>query len=251
MIINTISVGVDQLTRRSSNQVFSDLRYAASDASNFHTILNSQISVNSAALLADSGINIELPTRANILLNLTHYSKPPYSNQPLIFFFTGHGINIGSDFYICPSDFINEISSYSGIKLDSLIDIASKREAWTLFIFDCCRSSLENDKNNVNQLGKMKYSLSDEICVMFSCSVNEKSIETNLNDSIFGGIFIHFLSNYLSLCKDEFINLNEAFEYAKEKTSTNANSVFNIKQVPYYIGPSLSDFYLKKKELTT
>lgn len=245
MTVNLVCVGIDQLNRDISNKNFDDLRYAATDAVAIKKMLVEKCHITETELLADTTESDICPTRSNILLTLSKYSDFPYSSRPLIFFFAGHGVSIKDHFHICPSDYIDSIGSYTGLSLTTLLDVLSPRHSWSLIIFDCCRCEIAKD---IIRFPDTKYTITDQISIIFACSKGQISIETEHNNSLFGGVFAHFFSNSISNSKRDYISIEEAFQNARNKTSFTSLTKYNEEQTPFVLGADLSLIFLENKE---
>ncbi len=128
----------------------SSLKGAVNDAKALKDVLvnNAGFPENQIVMLTTGAANPDLlPTRANILdeLNILSYRVP--EDGLLLFAFSGHGVSIGSDAYLIPSD--GRITKNLSLLRDLSIDVQRIKEVikeikvkQVLMLLDACRNEL-------------------------------------------------------------------------------------------------------------
>jgi formylglycine-generating enzyme len=142
------------------DDVFRDLDYAANDAIKIYIYLTSRelgtFDKDHLHLLTDipenklpPGIQAERPTRNNILKKLKSLKEIPTPQDAVFFYFSGHGMQLGDESYLLPSDAVGEMIQETAIPLQKgvLGRLDESKARKQVIVMDTCRDDPTRDKS--------------------------------------------------------------------------------------------------------
>lgn len=177
------------------------LRYAHQDAKRFAATLAEVCGVpaDMQLLLAD-GANDDglVPTRTNIVRQLTDWDRLAAIDETLFCFFSGHGFQAGNEWYLLPLDCVRGALEDTSLRFEFLLRMLSVSPArHVVLLLDACRNVIEEGKSSGTDLSRADVT---QLCpngmVTFcSCQPGRMSYES---DTIESGIFTAALCQALS-----------------------------------------------------
>lgn len=241
-----VSVGVSDYTLAASlDDRFLDLPYASSDAERFSSQLASIVILRKNTLLTSAG-GIESKSLRNNIFRVLVQSAGN-GEEPVLFYFAGHGIEYDGELHLCPEDFDPRIPAYSSIPLSDIVELLAKRVGWALVVLDSCRSPLQGSRGIRALPGIGRVMVADNICMFLACSSNEQASEVpSIRGKAAGGIFTHFLLDAIisEAGNSRHLCLGSVFEIAQRETSRYSTEMFEKPQTPRSVGHYASDLFL-------
>jgi len=183
-------------------------------------------------LLNDESEDKKKPTKANILKNLNIVIQQANSNDTILFFFAGHGLEINGEPTLLPSDYRIGISD-SGIKIEDLKNLMnSSKASFKFLILDSCHSGAVEGREVKNFMGRVTLKAIDEIpkgfAILSACDINQISYEDNeYKHGVFTYYYLLGAKGDADQNNDNKVTLNEMNEYLYTKVK---NRVFDIYQ---------------------
>lgn len=247
-----LAIGVDTYFN-SDGSVNPDatLMYASEDAVSFARKSQSNLDADVIGVVADTRDIGVRPTRNNILFRLESIRSAAAVDRPGIFYFSGHGVDNGGVFSICPTDYVREISEQSCISLQHVVDIYSRRYPWSIIVIDACRLSPATGAGATAEFGMPRtgFVLRDNLMVLSACSAGQSAIElARIGSGRGGSIFSHFFWREVEQLRkrEEHVNVRSLFENVRDKVSEYVNSrLVGMSQVPVIYGADYDRFYLR------
>jgi hypothetical protein len=214
------------------------LNFPDDDAYQFHSFLKSP----EGGAIKDEQIRLfidESATKGNIVNALLDFSKKATVEDVFIFYYSGHGvpgafIPIDSDGFERQIKYKEFLEILKGNKAKSKIIIADACYSGSLMAFkgENFRVSLDNYYNEIH---KNKGGL----VLFMSSKEQESSIENNgLRQGIFSYYLIKGLKGAANTNNDEFIRIDELFDYVQ----TNVSFYTNEYQTPVIYGDNAIDY---------
>lgn len=183
------------------------------------------------------------PSKGNIEHQLDVVLKLAEPNDVLVLAFSGHGVQLGKQSYLCPFDaFPNDPKTL--IPLDGIYErLRNCQASFKVMLVDACRNDpeLAGGRSTVATDGMRQFARNLEttkppvgMALLNSCAPGEVSWE----DANFGhGVFMHFVLDGMrgaaDADEDGFISLDELRRYAGTKTKTHVAHRFNRSQRPF------------------
>jgi len=185
-----------------------NLRYASADAKRLAHILltNGQIPAKQIYLLADdlgkdqSAFNCRGPTRANILEVCKYVSETATSDDVLLFYFAGHGLEIESRPYLLTSDTKMNIIRDTALDIETLDELLAPSKAqFNLKIFDACRSGYADGRFAEEKMTRGFQQALLKVATGWASITACSSGEVAYEDPDFeNGVFTHFFCEALT-----------------------------------------------------
>jgi Caspase domain len=247
MTLRFIGIGVDKYTNATASAPKQswDLDYAALDCQRLAKELEICELLSECHILAD-GFELTRPWRGSIWRLIRGLKG---GDDPLIFYFAGHGFPIDGELHICPGDYDPDISDKSAVSVSEIIAELFPKAPWLVIILDCCRAPLNGAADGVSfGFGGMLH-LADNVLVMFACSHGEYSIEAPVIGDGFGGVFSHFLARSFrnAFSARNMVAVGSIFNDARDETSSFANEE-GCRQTPRMLGAQGDDLYFIRKK---
>ena len=136
------------------------LRFAAQDAAALYEVFKQPLygfDPKRLILLQSVNARQNQAVRTNILRHLKQIAKQARADERLLFYYAGHGILIGNEPYICPSDVVSDLLEETAISLSKIREIVEESDASIkVLIFDACHVGVSLGKE-----GKRSGSLED------------------------------------------------------------------------------------------
>ncbi len=209
----------------------SDLNYSDDDAQDIYDFLSDKYPESNASIVLLKDKNA---TKARILSALKDVFDRSYSNDMLLFFFSGHG-NKG---YFLPYDFDGSSGVLYHKEVREMFSLSPAKRK--LVFADACRAgSIKIETNQANtpfgledyyqQLKRDK----GGIALMLSSRWNQNSIESGrLQNGFFAYHLLKGLKGDADLNFDDEIVIDELYSYVRAKVMAQSNN----KQVPIIFG---------------
>jgi uncharacterized caspase-like protein len=206
-----------------------DLRYAKSDAVKFVNFLKTRkggsISASNMHFLSNSNA-----TKANILEALNIFANAN-DNDKVIFYFSGHGNQLGFIPYDVSNENINSIISYKEIKNAFKNSDASIKICYA----DACMSGTMKENKNETIHYETK---NTNVAMILSSRASQNSVESFRAS---GGVFTYFLLKGLNGDADvdhnNIVTIKELFKFMKPSIRKNTPN----KQSPVFYGKFSDD----------
>jgi WD40 repeat protein len=190
-----LAIGISTYETR-NQKTFKSLDYAAQDASNFAESFLPQAGkvykeVN-IKIISDDNPAL-LPTRENILKNLD-YLKNRGSNDTIMLFISGHGLNDDKDnFYLIPRDYDDSLPlSESAVSNTVLTQTLREARGSKIAFIDACHAgNIENTKNRLGNSERLANDLGNTRTVIITASKGTELSKENFKWG--GGAFTYSL----------------------------------------------------------
>ncbi len=232
-----ILIGVDEYNAAS------DLKYSGADMRALRTqLMASGFAEKDIFLLHDDAKKKYLPFKSNIEKQLELVLKLCAEDDLVLVVFSGHGVQLGEDSYLCPTDAVLD-DPESLVSLDWVYrKLNQSQAALRLLVVDACRNdphdggkkSLDGQKNVNKAFSKSLEERPPEgIVLLTSCAAGEISME----DPKFGhGVFTHYLLQAMrgdgDKDKNGRISVGELAMYAGYETKRYVARRFSESQRP-------------------
>jgi len=186
-----------------------NLSYCVQDAISLQRILSDNKhgmnEENNIRLMIDDSDVYNKPTRNNILNNLRSLSKNAQSDDIILFFFAGHGMEIQGEGFILPSDFRQEAGAQGSISIKSIKDeLMTSKAKFKLIFFDACHSGSINGRAETGKMTedfyKSLFPAPEGFVILSSCKEQEYSYEYPEKEH---GVFTFFVLSGLEGDADE------------------------------------------------
>ncbi|MFN8612163.1 MAG: caspase family protein [Vulcanimicrobiota bacterium] len=247
-----VVVGIDDYSKES----IPDLRYAGSDAKVFAQALQKLLKIAPDHLFlfsGDAADSNQIPNRLNLIYRLDWLSKTTRPDDVVIFYFAGHGAQVGSESFLLMKDSDNrsletlKASALSKVDLNRLILRTSA--ARTLTVLDACRNDPTAGAGTVAGMdSQAQANFADsgtgrEVVGLLSCSPGQRSWEWEEKKH---GFFTYYLVEALQGSLKDKITPNSLAEYLTAKVNPSAQAVVHQPQTPrmFYDGPSTTSWVL-------
>jgi len=196
-----------------------DLNYCDDDADDMKTVLlDGGWSQSDITVLKNSQA-----TESNIKSNLNNIATGTTSNSISLFFFSGHGKEIGGNEAVCPHDIIsNSLYDYE------LNDILDDFNGKVICIIDSCHSGgMGPDGGNetvnvtlfIEKFIETLAAGNENRVILMACAADEYSFEDpNLKNGVFTYFVVEGLEGAADSNSDGKITAEETFDYAEPRT---------------------------------
>jgi hypothetical protein len=193
-----------------------DLKVCVDDVTAIHQSLDSSYQV--AKLLTDATIE-RLPTRANILGELSIISQAAAESDLLLFYFTGHGIAEGGESYLLARDTRLSALKHTAVSMQDVRELMSLSPARAkVIILDACHSGASIGKTEpvmTPEFIRRVFEEAEGIAVLASCKQGQKSWQwPEKRRSVFTYYLLEALSGRADLeGKKGFVTISDASRY--------------------------------------
>jgi uncharacterized caspase-like protein len=242
-----VVVGIDDYAKES----IPDLRYAGADAKVLAQALQKLLKISPDHLFlftGDAADSNQIPNRLNLIYRLDWLSKSASPDDVVIFYFAGHGAQVGAESFLLMKDSDNrslETLKASALSKGDLNRLISRTAAArTLTVLDACRNDPSGAAIDPAALGSFVDSgTSREVVGLLSCSPGQRSWEWEEKKH---GFFTYYLVEALQGTLKGKITPSSLAEYLTEKVSGSAQQVVHQPQTPrmFYDGPSTTNWVL-------
>lgn len=243
-----VVVGIDDYTKES----IPDLRYAGADAKVFAQALQKLLKISPEHLFlftGDAADSNQVPNRLNLIYRLDWLSKSAKPEDVVIFYFAGHGAQVGADSFLLMKDSDNrslETLKASALNRSDLNRLISRTvAARTLTVLDACRNDPTGAPSmDAGSLASFSESSNGrEVVGLLSCSPGQRSWEWEEKKH---GFFTYFLVEALQGGLKGNITPNSLAEYLAARVAPNTQTVIHQLQTPrmFYDGPSTTNWVL-------
>lgn len=212
-----------------SDRKVTNLNFCVNDVTSTHEILVAPERggfdpVNCHLMIDYSKEDGSKPIRSNLMSSIKSISRTAKSNDYLLFFFSGHGIEENGKSYLLPADARINVLGDTAIPIDWIKETMKKSKARAkVLILDACHSSAIKGKA---ESGRMTKGLHDSIfpaprgfAILSSCTMNQVSYEMpNGKNSVFTYFLNEGLKGDADFDNDGKITIPDASRYATEKT---------------------------------
>jgi hypothetical protein len=222
-----ILIGVDDYF----DDIIQGLKYSVADVKSFYDILADSerggYNSENIRLFTDKSSQPELlPTRNNIMSQLSSLASMATTKDNLLVYFSGHGIEQNDESYLLPQDARYNILNESAISIKWMKKVlVSSNARVKIVILDACHSGAIKGKATS---GYMTESFRKDIfpppegfAVLSSCKMNEVSWE---DDELKHGVFSYFLTDGLKggadYDRDLKVTIMDTSKYTFEKVSS-------------------------------
>jgi len=207
----------------------SNLRFSVNDATSINTILTDTdrggFSTEHCLLITGRRRKRQFkPTRSNIMSSISSLSRTARSDDYILFFFSGHGIEEDGKPYLLPSDARINVLRDTALPIDWIkTTLEASRAHAKVLILDACHAGAMKGKS---ESGRMTKGLHDSLfpategfAILSSCKLHEVSWEMPEKKH---GVFSHFLIEGLQgaadFDSDGRVMVSDASRYTAERT---------------------------------
>ena len=218
-----VLVGINQYVDSSINK----LNYSVDDVKSFYEILldpkRGQYDSENIKLLIDDNQEREKPSRSDIMSAITSLSRSASSEDSILFYFSGHGIEEEGKSYLLPFDSRVNVLKDTAISIEwtkkTLMDSNARAK---IVILDACHAGALIGKA---ESGRMTKSFHESIfpapegfAVLSSCKMKEVSYEwPEKKHSVFSYFLIEGLKGVADKDRNGAITVTDASNYVSEK----------------------------------
>jgi len=195
------------------------LRVCVSDATGIQQYLTQ--GYQGAKLLTDATRD-QLPTRANILGELSVVSQAAEEGDLLLFYFSGHGVAENGESYLLPRDTNIAALKHTAISMREvreLMDISAARAK--VIILDACHSGASIGKSEVTmpaEFIRRVFEESEGMAVLASCKQGQKSYEWfKQNRSVFTHFFLEAINGKADFDNKGFVTVSDISRYVTDR----------------------------------
>ena len=236
-----------------------DLKYAVNDQVLFsRRLVEAGFSGQHIFSLLSGAKNAkDQPFKRNIEIRLQTVTGLADEGDFVLVAFSGHGVHVDGESYICPADADPKSPKTTMIKVTDIYKALNKSKAtFKLIVVDACRSiplaaekrSLVDEKKSRREIARTFAAPSRGILVLSSSAVGQVSAEA---PKLKQGVFMAYLQYGLTGVADRVqgnrdgqVSLLELYKYAHERTKLFVAKEYGILQTPSLSGDITGDFVL-------
>lgn len=227
-------IGINEYSR------FSDLTYCDDDVAKLSKVLNDG-GFDKLIVLRDGAEGTALqPSRNNIVNHIETLLEIVNENDLVFVAFSGHGVHIGGESYVCPSDARLDRAEETMISVDELYEMLRKcRARQKVVMIDACRNDPTAgrkgpaDKESAIAFARAIQSPPKGIILFSSCGPKQYSIEDSKFES---GVFMHFVCKGLqgaaAFPGNDVVTVASLYSYVERNTKDHVFDKYNLPQVP-------------------
>lgn len=222
-----ILIGIDNYF----DDIIRPLKYSVADIQSFYEVITDPnrggYKLENVRLFSDVASRPDLkPTRSNIMSQVSSLASMTTTNDNLLVYFSGHGIEKNRKCYLVPQDARYNVLNESAIGIKWIKNVLMSSNARTkILILDACHSGAIKGKS---ASGYMTKGFQKEIfpppegfSILSSCKMSEVSWEDdNMKHGVFSYFFVDGLKGAADYDKDSKITMMEASKYTFEKVSS-------------------------------
>src|SRR6266436_6016492 len=205
-----------------SSSSLPELRYASTDAKEMAATLKSQ------GFRVETLINKDA-TRTNVLRSLEKLRNRTSHGDVGLFYFSGHGLQLGDNSYISPYD---ATADHSLLGVDEIQNSLFSAAGTAMIVLDACETGRHSDDSHP--------SMTSTVRTLFSSQFGSASYES---DRLGHGIFTYYLLRGLqgNAADDRgLITWNSLTDFVVRNVSA-AKAPEGIPQIPHVVGPTSKD----------
>ncbi len=179
---------------------------------------------------------------------LRTFSSQVQGGDEVMFFFAGHGVQVGSTNYLLPTDIGGESEAQvrdEAIQLQRVLDdMTEKKAKFTLAIIDACRDNpFKSAGRNIGGRGLAPTTAATGQMVVFSAGSGQQALDRlGNNDKNKNGVFTR---TFIKEMQQPGISIDRIVKNVRNEVAELAKTIGH-EQVPAIYDQVLGDFYFKK-----
>ena len=179
---------------------------------------------------------------------LRTFSSQVQGGDEVMFFFAGHGVQLGAANYLLPTDIGGESEAQvkdEAIQLQRVLDdMTEKKAKFTLAMIDACRDNpFKSTGRNIGGRGLAPTTAATGQMVVFSAGTGQQALDRlGNNDKNKNGVFTR---TFLKEMQKPGVSIDRIVKNVREEVAELAKTVGH-EQVPAIYDQVLGDFYFKK-----
>ena len=183
---------------------------------------------------------------------LRTFSEQVQGGDEVLFFFAGHGVQLGATNYLLPIDIVGDSEAQvrdEALQLQRVLDDMSDRKVkFTLAIIDECRDNpFKSTGRAIGGRGLAPTTAATGQMVIFSAGTGQQALDKlNNADKNKNGLFTRI---FVQEMQKPNLSIDRVVKNVRNQVAELAKSVGH-EQVPAIYDQVLGDFYLKKVTLT-
>jgi hypothetical protein len=176
------------------------------------------------------------------------FSTQVQGGDEIMFFFAGHGVQLGATNYLLPTDIGGESEAQvkdEAIQLQRILDDMTERKAkFTLAMIDACRDNpFKSAGRNIGGRGLAPTTAATGQMVVFSAGSGQQALDRlGVDDKNKNGVFTR---TFLKEIQNPGVSIDRIVKNVRNQVADLAKSVGH-EQVPAIYDQVLGDFYFKK-----
>ena len=204
-----------------------------------------------ASSLATVGYQVTLKLDLNekeLKAVLRNFSSQVQGGDEVMFFFAGHGIQLGAANYLLPIDIGSESEAQvkdEAIQLQRILDdMTEKKAKFTLAMIDACRDNpFKTNGRAIGGRGLAPTTAATGQMIVFSAGTGQQALDKlGSNDKNKNGVFTRI---FLKEMQKPGVSIDRIIKNVREEVADLANTVGH-EQVPAIYDQVRGDFYFKK-----
>jgi hypothetical protein len=179
---------------------------------------------------------------------LRAFSSQVQGGDEVLFFFAGHGVQLGSTNYLLPIDISSESEAQvkdEALQLQRVLDdMTEKKAKFTLAMIDACRDNpFKTTGRNIGGRGLAPTTAATGQMVVFSAGTGQQALDRlSNNDKNKNGVFTR---TFLKEMQKPGVSIDRIVKNVREEVAELAKTVGH-EQVPAIYDQVLGSFYFKK-----
>ena len=179
---------------------------------------------------------------------LRTFSSQVQGGDEVMFFFAGHGVQLGATNYLLPTDILGESEAQvkdEAIQLQRVLDdMTEKKAKFTLAMIDACRDNpFKSAGRNIGGRGLAPTTAATGQMVVFSAGSGQQALDRlGSTDKNKNGVFTR---TFLKEMQKSGVSIDRIVKNVRNEVAELAKSVGH-EQVPAIYDQVLGDFYFKK-----
>ena len=200
--------------------------------------------------LSDVGYQVSLRLNLNqseMKLAIRNFKALVQGGDEVLFFFAGHGVQLGSSNFLLPTDILGENEEEvkdEAIALQKILDdMNEKRAVFTLAMIDACRDNpFRVAGRAIGGRGLAPTSAASGQMIIFSAGVGQQALDkVGPNDKSKNGLFTRI---FIEEMQKPGVPVDRIMKAVRSRVVTTAKSV-NHDQVPAIYDQVVGDYYFK------
>jgi hypothetical protein len=179
---------------------------------------------------------------------LRNFASQVQGGDEVMFFFAGHGVQLGSANYLLPTDIVGDSEAQirdEAIQLQRVLDDMSEKKAkFTLAMIDACRDNpFKSAGRAIGGRGLAPTTAATGQMVIFSAGTGQQALDRlNASDKSKNGLFTRV---FVQEMQKPNLSIDRVVKNVRNQVADLAKSVGH-EQVPAIYDQVLGDFYFKK-----
>ena len=179
---------------------------------------------------------------------LRTFSSQVQGGDEVMFFFAGHGVQLGATNYLLPTDIGGESEAQvkdEAIQLQRVLDdMTEKKAKFTLAMIDACRDNpFKSMGRNIGGRGLAPTTAATGQMVVFSAGSGQQALDRlGINDKNKNGVFTR---SFLKEMQKSGLSIDRIVKNVRNEVAELAKTIGH-EQVPAIYDQVLGDFYFKK-----